>query len=190
MDLLYEAARSWRELCHYTYHITYGKQKVLHRVSLRFEAGEFYHLAGFQYLSDVVLPFRFSISNTLNAVLDEKVRECHLMKSGNYAQIRDRLTAIVCLKEALETSFHIYLFDAKKLPFYTRLTAQHLIAAESEGIVFLFTDADASGTSYSKSIFPMQEGRDYRKNQKALAILRVERENGERVCLYAKKELL
>ena len=56
MDLLYQAAQAWKDLTQYTYCITYGQNKTLHTITLKFRTDEFYHLAGFQYTKDVVLP--------------------------------------------------------------------------------------------------------------------------------------
>lgn len=186
MDLLYQAAAAWKALTEYTYRITYGKNKVLHTITLKFRADEFYHLAGFQYTKDIVLPVRFSHPKTLNVILSGKITEAHIIKSENYPMITERLIAIAKLKAALDTTFTLYQFNPKVLPFYTNITAQNLISAECGDVVFLFTDSSANGESFSKSVFLKRPDHDFRANQKALAILRVERENGETVCLYSR----
>lgn len=186
MDLLYQAAMAWRELTAYTYRITYGKNKTLHTITLKFRTDEFYHLAGFQYTKDIVLPVRFSRPKTLDVILSGKITEKHIAKSENYPMITERLTAITQLKSALETAFTVYQFNAKVLPFYTNITAQNLISAQCGDVVFLFTDSNASGEAFSKSVFLKHPDHDFSINQKALAIFRVERENGELVCLYSK----
>lgn len=186
MDLLYQAAMAWRELTTYTYRITYGKNKKLHTITLKFRADEFYHLAGFQYTKDIVLPVRFSRPKTLDVILSGKITEKHITKSENYPMITERLTAITQLKSALETAFTVYQFNAKVLPFYTNITAQNLISAQCGDVVFLFTDSNASGEAFSKSVFLKRPDHDFSINQKALAIFKVERENGELVCLYSK----
>ena len=176
MDLLYEAALAWRELTAYAYQITYGKSGVLHTITLQFDAGEFYHLAGFQYLRDLVLPVRFSHTKAIDAVLAGKITEAHIAKSENYEAIKERLTAITKLKAALDTSFEVYKFNPDVLPFYTKIKAENLILAKCGEVVFLFTDQAADGTAFSKSIFLRRADRDFSRNQKALSVLKVERD--------------
>lgn len=186
MDLLQQAAAAWEELTAYTYRITYGKSGVLREIVLGFDQAEFYHLAGFQYLSDIALPVRFSHAKTIDVILSGKLTETDIAKSESYESIRERLTAITMLKAGLDTSFTVYQFKPDSLPFFTRLTAEHLISAECSDLVFLFTDREKGGKAFSKSIFLKRPGRDFRQNQKALAVLKVERENGETVCLYSR----
>jgi hypothetical protein len=186
MDLLQQAAVAWKELTEYTYHITYGKSCVLHEIVLGFDRAEFYHLAGFQHLKDIAFPVRFPHARTVDVILSGKLSETDITKSENYESIRERLTAITKLKAALDASFTVYQFKPDSLPFHTKITAEHLISAECGDIVFLFTDQEKEGKAFSKSIFLKRPGRDFRQNQKALAVLKVERENGETVCLYSR----
>lgn len=176
MDLLYEAALAWQELTACTYRITCGKSGVLHTITLKFDAGEFYHLAGFQYLRDLVLPVQFSHAKAIGAVLDGRITEAHIAKGEHYDAIRERLTAITRLKAALDTSFEVYRFRPDVLPFYTKIKAKNLILAKCGEVVFLFTDQAADGTAFSKSIFLKRADRDFSKNQKLLSVLKVERD--------------
>lgn len=186
MDLLYQAAQAWKDLTQYTYRITYGQNKTLHTITLKFCTDEFYHLAGFQYTKDVVLPVRFSHTKTLDVILSGKITEADIAKSENYPMIAERLTAITKLKAALDTAFIVYQFNPKVLPFYTNITAKNLICAQCGDVVFLFTDNNANGEAFSKSVFLKRPDHDFSKNQKALTIFRVERENGGTVCLYSR----
>ena len=180
MDLLYEAASAWQELTAVTYRIIYGKRGILHTITLQFEASEFYHLAGFQYMNDIVLPVRFSHTKAIEAALSGRITQAHIAKSENWEAIKERLTAITKLRQALDTSFSVYKFHPEVLPFYTKITAENLILARCEDIVFLFTDQSKDGTAFSKSIFLKREDRDFSRNQKALSVLKVER-NGQTI---------
>ena len=186
MDLLQQAAAAWEELTAYTYRITYGKSGVLHEIVLKFDLAEFYHLAGFQHLKDITLPVRFSHAKAIDVVLSGKLAEADIAKSESYESIQERLTAITRLKAALDTSFRVYRFNPDSPPFFTRITAKHLISAECGGVVFLFTDSAEDGTTFSKSIFLKRPDHDFSQNQKALTILKIERENGELICLYSR----
>lgn len=176
MDLLYEAAAAWQKLIACAYRITYGKSGVLHTITLKFDAGEFYHLAGFQYLRDLALPVRFSHAKAIDAMLTGKITEAHIAKSENYEAIKERLTAITRLQAALDTSFKVFRFNPDVLPFYTKIKAENLILAKCGEVVFLFTDQAEDGTAFSKSIFLKRADRDFSKNQKLLSVLKVERD--------------
>lgn len=63
-DILYRAAEVWKELTGYHYRLTYGYKGELHRINLTFSPEDFPHLAGFQYLKDLVLP-RYSPRKTV-----------------------------------------------------------------------------------------------------------------------------
>ena len=140
MDLLYEAALAWQELTACTYRITCGKSGVLHTITLKFDAGEFYHLAGFQYLRDLVLPVQFSHAKAIGAVLDGRITEAHIAKGEHYDAIRERLTAITRLKAALDTSFEVYRFRPDVLPFYTKIKAKNLILAKCGEVAYDFSE--------------------------------------------------
>lgn len=179
MDLLYEAAKAWSELSAYRYRIIYKKGNEQGEISLGFENTEFYHLAGFQYLNDIVLPFRSSRPKTLNTVLAGKITEKQIAKSEKFKMIEERLLAITKLQAVLDTSFKVYRFNPNALPFYTKIVAQNLISANVGDVVFLFTDSDKNGATYSKSIFLKHDDRDYTKRQKELKIIEVKRETAQ-----------
>lgn len=172
MDCLYEAAKAWEELTAYRYRITHKSGEIL----LGFDKAEFYHLAGFQYLNDIVLPIRWSRPKTIQIVLDGKITDRHISKSKNYAMIQERLKAIIKLKEVLDSTFRLYRFNPSALPFYTKITAHNLITADIGDVVFLFTDNMEDGTAYARSIFLKSEDRDFTQRQKELKIIDVKRE--------------
>ena len=153
MDLLYEAASAWQELTAF-FRIGSSTESVAsYTITLQFEVSEFYHLAGFQYMNDIVLPVRFSHTKAIEAALSGRITQAHIAKSENWEAIKERLTAITKLRQALDTSFSVYKFHPEVLPFYTKITAENLILARCEDIVFLFTDQSKDGTAFSKSIF-------------------------------------
>ena len=72
MDILKQAVVSWVKIAQASYLITYGKSKKLYTLELIFDNLDFYHLAGFQYLQDLVLP-AVSRSKFINAILDDRI---------------------------------------------------------------------------------------------------------------------
>lgn len=191
MDLLQQAAQAWLALTAYEYHIVCAKRKTLHDLYLRFAPDEFYHVAGFPHLDDIVLPMRFSQTRAMDKALQGAVRESHICKSQNYLNsVRPRLLAIIQLKTVLDGSFSTYAFDPNKVPISTRIKASYLITGGDPDVVFLFTDQKNGGKEiFSRSIF-LQDRKDYRLNQTKLTLLLAKRKNlqtQECIVLYRHK---
>lgn len=191
MDLLRQAAQAWLALTAYEYHIVCAKRKTLHDLYLRFAPDEFYHVAGFPHLNDIVLPIRFSQTRAMDKVLQGAVEESHIDKSQNYlTAVRPRLLAIIQLKTVLDRSFSTYTFDPNKVPAYTKINASYLITGGDPDVVFLFTDRkNGSKEIFSRSIF-LRDRKDYRQNQTKLTLLLTERKNlrtQEYIVLYRHK---
>ncbi|MBR2048837.1 MAG: hypothetical protein IJ960_09615 [Oscillospiraceae bacterium] len=176
MDLLYDAAMVWNHLLGYKYDIVCGRSGVLYPISLDFEASEFYHLAGFPHMKDIVLPVRFSQKQTLSKVLKGTVKESMIVKSDNYEPIiRRKLEALTQLEELLNSPFQVYQYDRWKSPFYTEIRARYLLVDEKTQVVFLFTDtSDGGATYFARSTFVMDH-RDFRKGQTKLTVLKINR---------------
>lgn len=176
MDLLYEAAVAWNRLLQDRYEITYGKSKKLHTIVLEFEPSEFYHLAGFPHAKDIVLPVRGSQTKMLDNVLARKITGAMLEKSTNYESvIKRKLEAIIRLEQLLNSPCQVYLYNPRKLPFYTDIKAKYLLVDEQTQVVFLFTDTENDGAScFSRSTFVMGD-RDFRINQTKVAVLQIKR---------------
>lgn len=189
MDILLNSANVWADLIDTTYVFTYGKKKLLHTVNLSFSEDRFSHIAGFQHLSDIVLPKMGSSKQRLSQVLDGTIRQADIEKSAFFKEyVEPRLFALLHLKTLLENDFTTYIFNAQKLSFYTDIESTYLIVGKTPGIVFLFTDHDATCDYYPKSLF-LKGNRDYTLNQTKITLLRkvrVVRTTGEATVLFNK----
>lgn len=179
MDLLYQAAVSWKEITDYQYLITYGYKKRLSTLRLSFSPGEFPHLAGFQYLKDISLP-NYSSAKVIDRILDGKIRPTAVEKALQYeSMVRPRLTALTHLKASLDDEFSLYSYMPHRYPFYTSIKADYLIADHSSADHYVFI-IHANSESHSDELFSccsifQRDSRDYTCNQRSLAILRKER---------------
>ena len=175
-DLLVQAAKAWKDLLSVQYHFTYGKSGKLITVILGFDPSEFYHVAGFNHLSDIVFPFRFSHTKTIDVILSGRITLDLLKKSEFYEElVCPRLDAIVRLQDLLDNEFITYTYNQRVVPFYSRIEARFLITNTSGDIIFAFTDKNAnSDIYYTRSAFMMGE-RDFRKNQKKITLLKKEK---------------
>lgn len=89
---------------------------------LNFSQKDFFHLAGFQHLTDIALPR--NRNTTIKDVLAGKITEQFLSKSKHYAgaikdekNIRDRICELQYLEEYLDTNNIIKIFSIKDTPF-------------------------------------------------------------------------
>jgi len=178
MDLLFQAAVSWSKLLNYRYGITCGKSKRIYPISLAFDETEFFHLAGFPHMKDIVFPVRFPKSAMLRKVMDGTITHQMIMQSDSYEKtIKSKLLAIIQLEQLLNCCSKVYMYDPKRLPFYTDIKAKYLLADERSQVVFLFTDTQDEGKRfYSRSAFVMTD-HDFRTNQSNMVVLQIKRTN-------------
>ena len=176
MSLLYDAAAAWQALLGFRYEIICGKSKKLYKILLCFDASEFYHLAGFPHIRDIVFPVRFSQRKMMEKVLDGTITEEMITPSVSYeGMVKRKLTAIIHLEELLNRCAKVYQFNPRKLPFHTEIRATYLLVDAVTNVVFLFTDtADGGKTFFSRSTFVMDE-HDFRANQSSMTVLQIKR---------------
>ena len=176
MDLLYDAAVAWSKLLPFHYDIICGKSKKLYPISLDFKEDEFYHLAGFPHINDIVFPVQFSQCAMLRKVLDGTITEQMISKSKGYEKTaKSKLLAIIQLEKLLKNCSKAYMFDPRRLGFYTKIKAKYLLVDEQSQVVFLFTDTkDADKTYFSRSTFIM-DNQDFRRNQSSMTVLQIKR---------------
>lgn len=104
-NLLSLAAQEWMQLTDYIYAFTYGYKNKLYDVNLTFSIEDFPHLAGFQYLKDIVIP-RYNATKVIERILDGTININQINKSGQFKQmIEPRLNALVHLKETFVTIY-------------------------------------------------------------------------------------
>ena len=179
MDLLREAALSWKEITEYRYVFTYGYKKKLYPLTLTFSLSDFPHLAGFQYTKDVSIP-NYSSSKTPDRILDGKISFDMIRQSEKYeSMIRPRLNALAHVKSSLDNEFLLFSYMPRMYPFYTSIKADYLISSHfiSDDFIFLIKTTDCGDLKCDFlccSIFE-KTGRNYEANQRPRTLLKKER---------------
>ena len=169
----------WNELTEYNYLLTYGYKNKLYEMNLTFSPEDFPHLAGFQYLKDIVLP-RYNPKKTVSRILDGTIKSEQIQKAVQYEKmIVPRLEALVRIKDTLDNDFELFSYMPRMYPFYTQIKADYLISRHSNITSFVFiiqanTDSTAKCDYLCCSAFK-QENRNYEANQRSLALLKKER---------------
>jgi len=179
MNILQQAALSWKEITEYRYLFTYGYKKKLYPINLTFSSEDFPHLAGFQYMKDLSLP-NYSSAKIADRILEGKIPFEKVLKAAQYEEmIKPRLEALVHLKDSLDNDFTLYSYMPRMYPFVTKIDADYLIASHVSIDSFIFIirstpQGEAKCDFLCCSLF--EEGnRDYETNQRSHTLLKKER---------------
>ena len=187
MSLFLDAAEKWSNLLDVTYSICIGHKGQNKILQLVFREDDFDHLSGMQYVKDVDFKLHrneYRGRKLLQAVFSNKIDPTLIEKSAEWPRISCRLNGIQNIREFLNSDFKIYEFSARKLPFFSKISASYVLYnSELKEGLFLFLDKDASHY-YCKSIF-MDEMQNYTANQTNWVVLKKDMvENGSVTCLY------
>lgn len=172
-NLLLKAASAWNKLHNYDYQIIYGRKGRAYTVDIRFSSGDFPHLAGFQYLNDIVLPI-YSNQKIVDKIIEGKIRDQDISKSVKYADsVVPRLEALICLQNTLDGNFKLFSFIPEHYPFHTSIKADYLIVSELNNASFVFLIREnQKDTGYCCCSTFVMSNRDYRQNQHELTLLK------------------
>lgn len=187
MDYLLESANTWEKLLNYKYVITYFFKGNIVEINIVFDKKDFYHLAGFQYITDIELPM-VTRNSLLNAIKNEKITQQIISKSDNYERlILPRIKILYKLEKLLDGHFSFYKYNPKFYPFYTDINASFVISEiDSELKKFFFIIKTEQNKYHGCSIF--EEGdKDFTVSQKRINFLKLEKINTltkEKVILY------
>lgn len=160
-------------------------------IPLYFRPIDFYHLSGLHHVKDIDFGLHrkeYMGEKLMGVLLSKKMDDTLVEKSCFWPKMSDRLTAIIDLRQFLESEFEIYKFSPKKLKFFSFISAKFLLYNEKSGDgLFLFVDEENDEdikTFYCKSIFRKSES-DYRVNQSRWTILKkVKRDETGEQLLY------
>ena len=131
MSAYYECALNYEKLLDIEYEFHVSEKRKIKKMILRFSEREFFHLAGFQHLTDLSLPRNRNI--TIKAVLSGKITDQILSKSKYYVNdIKDEKNIRICelqyLEEYIDTNNIIKIFSLKETPFlYSDIDADYII---------------------------------------------------------------
>ena len=123
MDIIQECAAHFLNLVNTTSYVFHLANRNVRVVSLDFRAEDFYHLAGFQYLTDISIPR--NKKKILSWILDENVpvTDEYLMKSEFYSgkvndekDISKRISELRFLEQYIDENNLIRIYSPKDGP--------------------------------------------------------------------------
>lgn len=144
MQTISNALNAFRKLLDYQYHFTISYSKKLFDISLVFDERDFYHLAGFQYLSDIDIPKsakqlfgRIDSGKINDNTLSGSVK--YLKVNDSYANVKDRIHGLQYLCEYIESNNIIFKY-VKNMNRYSAIKADFMIKSivdHKEAYIFI-----------------------------------------------------
>lgn len=133
MDTIQNAFNNFQNLTNYKYSFIIANRKKIYKIKLTFSNKDFYHLAGFQYLTDIDIPK--NPTALYKKINDTKISDTYLKMSVNYEKIdesytnvKDRIWGLQFLEEYLENK-NIICKYVKYMNKYSAINADYLISA-------------------------------------------------------------
>ena len=130
MPTISNALNAFRKLLDFQYHFTVSYSKKLFDILLVFDERDFYHLAGFQYLSDIDIPK--SAKQLFGKIDSGKI-------SDSYANVKDRIHGLQYLCEYIESNNIIFKY-VKNMNRYSSIEADFMIKSivdHKEAYIFI-----------------------------------------------------
>lgn len=144
MDMILECAENYSLLLTCSYRFIVSKNRKTQEIKLNFAESDFFHLAGFQYLTDISIPR--NRKNTLKYIFDGKITDIFLQKSRFFQSsqsnknIRSRIEELRFLEKYLDTDNIIRIYSTRNIRhLYSMIDAEYMIESRLQGnTVYIF----------------------------------------------------
>ena len=169
-DIL-KSARAYEKLLDVEYQFILGRKNKIITLAVSFDAMNFFHLAGFQYLADMPDILRSRRDIIFNKLLNGIITPKQISLSKFYNQIKDRIEYLEFLEEVFDSNKTIFKYNSQTRAF-SMIESEFLMKTEvNSRNVFTFLSEDKSnGKYFCRSFFP-QTDRDYSLGQTNWALL-------------------
>ena len=184
------ALESYRYLLKSRYSFSISVNKKRYDISLTFKDSEFFHLVGFQYLSDIDIPK--SHTQLFSKIDNGKINDSVLAKSvyyrkvdESYANVEERIEGVRCLREYIESDNIVFKY-IKNRNMYSSIRADFMLKSTvNQKTAFLFLKQRTNEEFYCIcSFFVNPQNEYYGARAYWLYKSRVFLENGEETVLY------
>lgn len=176
MDLLKNSAEQFNKYIgyNYTFILDCGIS-----IKVMFTAGQFYHLAGLHYLSDIVQVAKNdgvnSAKNIFKKILNNKIPQSLLENSCYYDKVYERLVYFKNFDDVISSKL-IIDFDYTKLN--SKLLSRYLLYFQYDQSTYLILGLkyDEKSDIYAPETFIVDHSGNYIKNQISYNIVEVKKE--------------
>lgn len=126
-DLLLSRAQKYAELLNKSYNIVLGKKGKAYHIDLRFYKDTFFHLVGFQHLTDLQ-QLKSNKERIYKDILEGKLTYADITKSTHFDEwkIKERITYLYYLEEMLDHNNLTFLINIHEYVKYTKIKADYL----------------------------------------------------------------
>lgn len=167
MPTISNALNAFRKLLDYQYHFAISYSKKLFDILLVFDERDFYHLAGFQYLSDIDIPK--SAKQLFSKIDSGKINDNTLSDSANYlkvndsyANVKDRIHGLQFLREYIESNNIIFKY-VKNMNRYSSIKADFMIKSTVDyKEAYIFIRKRSKSDTYCICSFFVNPGTEYK----------------------------
>lgn len=167
MPTISNALNAFRKLLDYQYHFAISYSKKLFDILLVFDERDFYHLAGFQYLSDIDIPK--SAKQLFSKIDSGKINDNTLSDSANYlkvndsyANVKDRIHGLQFLREYIESNNIIFKY-VKNMNRYSSIRADFMIKSTVDyKEAYIFIRKRSKSDTYCICSFFVNPGTEYK----------------------------
>lgn len=167
MPTISNALNAFRKLLDYQYHFAISYSKKLFDILLVFDERDFYHLTGFQYLSDIDIPK--SAKQLFSKIDSGKINDNTLSDSANYlkvndsyANVKDRIHGLQFLREYIESNNIIFKY-VKNMNRYSSIKADFMIKSTVDyKEAYIFIRKRSKSDTYCICSFFVNPGTEYK----------------------------
>lgn len=160
------ALDKYRELLRYRYKFSISSNKKRNDVCLTFKESDFFHLVGFQYLSDIDIPK--SYIQLFSKIDNGKINDRTLAKSvyyrkvdGSYANVEERIEGTRYLREYIESKNTVFQY-VKNMNVYSSIKADFLLKSSvNKKTAYIFLKKRSKEDSYCICSFFINPQREY-----------------------------
>lgn len=126
-NILLNSAIEFKNLLDMGYHIVLGRKNKTYEINLRFTKDSFFHLIGFQHLTDITFPSQ-NKERIYKDILAGKISFEIIKNSAFYNEynIEERITNLPLLEKMLDSSNLLFYINNREYMNYTKINANYL----------------------------------------------------------------
>ena len=177
MDKLQERAIAFQKLTNYQYNIKLGRKGKLYEFIIDFQPGDFFHLIGFQYLTDLRFLKR-SAEQIFQKCIKGDITYSMIENSQHFHTLGYRFECFNQLEDILDNNEIIFKFNKNTMRIYSKIEADYILKYIKDNLNFyLFIEKrKLLNNQFCKSFFE-NSVKDYLKGQTRMTLLYKEKIN-------------
>lgn len=180
-----DAINSFDKLLDTEYIFVLGRKNKSIELHIYFEKSHFYHLAGFQYLTDIA-NLHVNREKVYNNIKSGNIKPELLTSSVHYGEISERIDFLKFIEMIFESNKTVFRYNSA-LQVFSLIEADFLLKTDVKNRnVFTFLKKDKNGKYFCKSFFP-QLDKDYSEKQAVWTVLlkkKIAKSTGTEQLLY------